>query len=59
MNDYDMDSGKLLTNMFVHATNLRESVNYSCSCWLYKLAYAHRAQETYNKPHLFPLFLIV
>ena len=51
MNDYDMDSGKLLTNMFVHVerrTNLRESVNYSCSCRVYKLAYAHRAHEMHS-----------
>ena len=48
---YDMESGKLLTNMFVHVerrTNLREGVKYSCSCRVYKLAYAYRAQEMHN-----------
>ena len=46
-----MDSGKLLTNMFVHVerrTTFRDSVKYSCSCMVYKLANAYQTQEIHS-----------
>ena len=52
MNDYVLDTGHLVPNMFIHLerhTNLRGVVSYICSCKTFKLAFSHRAVEPNTK----------
>ena len=52
MNDYDITTGILLSNQFVHVKRhfqLNGIVSFSCSCKAYKTAVAHSSYETTNR----------
>ena len=52
MNDYSMDNGMLLSNVFTHVerrTSLDGIVSYSCSCKIFRTASSHRAAESASR----------